>query len=902
MKRTLNQKFHYLLTRILFLATFLLFSFSTNISFSQVLDVIDLRPSDYQGSCFFDSNNYALSYYASQVNNDFDFNNDGQKDFISIHTIFDYLYAYRNIHRVAIYSGTNKKLLHDYRINGYRPERIEFIKSINHDPLLLLSYPEQSGGKVELHDIRSKSIISTYSYQNYAQSYTGNGLAVEDFNMDGVQDFAYTTNPGIYEDNSSDLIVRSGIDREILCSLPLNQTYYADIVKVSDVNDDGVPDLAAVASVNNSEIIAFADIYNCEWIGYIDNPINVGVNSNFRISSIGDITGDEIQELMLSEKYKETSLILNGYTFESIRTTPYHERYKYSNTNFDLNKDGKSEVFHFNKIFTGSNNNLLGKTYELINNQFPGIPDRSWNVEFVSKTNDRNNDGVDDLIVSAYSPYIANTTQCAEYYLFILDSNSLLKPELNTSMKQNELTPRNSFPFSIQPQIAGVPVEGDFYLKYNSNEFQFNDNGVNGDLKANDGIYTTIISSTPNDLFAITGEIYGAFQSDGTHQLSKYDITFQPRGVYENKLSTYSWYIPNSGSQIPNFGSSYEIRKINLPYSFNYFGDNYSTINISTAGYITFGNSSINVPNTNERLPTAKSSNAGIFPLWGNLSPNSKSKVYVDNVGSGSEYKTYITFEGFRLYSEDDFYSSSIATFQVILDQKTQQITFQYKKIYSGNPTTNKGGLSTAGIQAGRFNGITLAHLDNKFSDETSFAFGPVSNGQSVTPTPTATPTPIPTLNQGNTGSGNTSSNKIRVVINPTLNSKNKKFTVSISGRSISDNSSKSLKGCRSSIYGFSTNLKTKKVSKPSLLFSINFAKPTAKIELNNSPIFDSSKNADKIALFGTVSCNGQNFTPSIIDSYAIKKTGSNKKGLKASIWFSKLKKVVSSKKGVKIR
>lgn len=126
---------------------------------------------------------------------------------------------------------------------------------------------------------------------------------------------------------------------------------------------------------------------------------------------------------------------------------------------------------------------------------------------------------------------------------------------------------------------------------------------------------------------------------------------------------------------------------INLGFTFNFYGTDYSTVRIGGNGALTFTGTSVGY--SNPTIPTATAPNAVVSPFWDDLNPGSSTSddiYYYQDTANGRfivQYNEIINYGG-----------SSKNTFEVILNQDGT-ILFQYNSM---NGTLNS---CTVGIENG---------------------------------------------------------------------------------------------------------------------------------------------------------------------------------------------------------
>ena len=128
---------------------------------------------------------------------------------------------------------------------------------------------------------------------------------------------------------------------------------------------------------------------------------------------------------------------------------------------------------------------------------------------------------------------------------------------------------------------------------------------------------------------------------------------------------------------------------ISLGFSFDFFGDPHTTVNIASNGYLTFGSDVSDF--TNDDIPDALDPNDLIAPFWDNLSPNNGGTVH---------YETRVGPTRFIAQWTDvpEFTTIGANTFQAVLFEGSNCIEFRYGA-FTATPGTPPAADVTIGIE-----------------------------------------------------------------------------------------------------------------------------------------------------------------------------------------------------------
>lgn len=183
---------------------------------------------------------------------------------------------------------------------------------------------------------------------------------------------------------------------------------------------------------------------------------------------------------------------------------------------------------------------------------------------------------------------------------------------------------------------------------------------------------------------------------------------------------TYSWTDISASGTLSSVSSQDDgTQTVSLPFTFSYYGTDYTTVNICSNGNIHFG--AANYDWSNSAIPNSDGPSAMIAPFWDDLNPWAGGNVYY--LGSGSEF--IVQWDGVQRYGD----ASSVETFQVIL-YPDGKIKFQYH--------TLTGALSscTVGIEdAAETDGLLVVYNAAYLENELAVEFTPPVQWISVSPT-----------------------------------------------------------------------------------------------------------------------------------------------------------------------
>lgn len=203
----------------------------------------------------------------------------------------------------------------------------------------------------------------------------------------------------------------------------------------------------------------------------------------------------------------------------------------------------------------------------------------------------------------------------------------------------------------------------------------------------------------------------------------------------------------NEGDQISSSYTAQSLAVVNLPFSFSFYGREYSQITVCSNGFIALGVTE-NAEFRNFRLPGAMGPSPMIAPFWDDLATNANSKVltYYDSANHRFIVEWYRMLNGYNGSSEE--------TFQVMLYDHLYRATstgdgpilIQYKTFNNidsaGSP--RHGNYSTIGIQ----NHNQSVGLEYSYSNVYPTAAAPLTHERAlyITTVPTVEPGPNMTI------------------------------------------------------------------------------------------------------------------------------------------------------------
>jgi M6 family metalloprotease-like protein len=164
----------------------------------------------------------------------------------------------------------------------------------------------------------------------------------------------------------------------------------------------------------------------------------------------------------------------------------------------------------------------------------------------------------------------------------------------------------------------------------------------------------------------------------------------------------YGWNDISTGGTLLGYGD--EARwSVTLPFSFNLYGSNYSTIWVSTNGWLSFGSDPGTNDSTNRAIPTASAPNAAAFVYWENLDnvASDSGGIYYRNYGTTPNCSTVVMWKNARRKGLNGGSLKPInpVSFEVVLYQQNNRVVMRYRDCAVGDTLFSWGRGASVGIE-----------------------------------------------------------------------------------------------------------------------------------------------------------------------------------------------------------
>ncbi|MDQ7831417.1 MAG: C25 family cysteine peptidase [Desulfovibrionaceae bacterium] len=254
------------------------------------------------------------------------------------------------------------------------------------------------------------------------------------------------------------------------------------------------------------------------------------------------------------------------------------------------------------------------------------------------------------------------------------------------------------------------------------------DDGAHQDGVAGDGLYGgtwTPASLAESASLTVTASKTGYYTV--TQGISGIVIGPSP---YVMSSGTYSWVDDASGATLFTNAQGYS-SQVDLGFAFPFYGQTYTSMHVSSSGAISFTTSGGNGYNT--VIPSATSPNALVAVYWDDLAEETAlgSRVSWQRIGTSPDSRVVVTWRNVRHAYES--VTTAPATFQVILSERTGEITMQYANVTFGSSSFSKGASATVGIEnANGSDGVQYSALTPSLSAGQAIVFSPKKDGALV--------------------------------------------------------------------------------------------------------------------------------------------------------------------------
>ena len=132
-----------------------------------------------------------------------------------------------------------------------------------------------------------------------------------------------------------------------------------------------------------------------------------------------------------------------------------------------------------------------------------------------------------------------------------------------------------------------------------------------------------------------------------------------------------------------------------LPFTFNYYGQNFNQVYVSANGIVGFQSIALNQA-FDADIPTGGNPNGALYAYWDDLNPAGGGEMWEGTVGLAPDRKYVVSWVNVPHTLTAG--GVSLFTFQAVLHE-TGEISFQYREVQNGRSTLISGKSATIGIE-----------------------------------------------------------------------------------------------------------------------------------------------------------------------------------------------------------
>jgi len=274
-------------------------------------------------------------------------------------------------------------------------------------------------------------------------------------------------------------------------------------------------------------------------------------------------------------------------------------------------------------------------------------------------------------------------------------SSNLIPTVSSVSVYAGQVTTKNvqlQLGTTVQGRVrdaAGRPIPNAIlYMSgYETPRYSTDNNGYYVIRGLQPGNYTLNIVSSQNYRIYVNGQFVREGTSIELTAVAGQGLTVDfiaPAKVYlpvvlkNMQYTPYNWLDATVGGTIVAQGDD-TYQYVNLPFAFNFYGNTYTGLYVSSNGFVSFGSGYSDY--SNECIPSTDPPNNAIYAFWDDLVPTggSNGNIYVKQIDSGT-----FVIEWYRVRQ---YGSSNYQTFEIVL-RNDHSITLQYQSVSNTGSAT----------------------------------------------------------------------------------------------------------------------------------------------------------------------------------------------------------------------
>lgn len=205
---------------------------------------------------------------------------------------------------------------------------------------------------------------------------------------------------------------------------------------------------------------------------------------------------------------------------------------------------------------------------------------------------------------------------------------------------------------------------------------------------------TGILAGTPYQA-GVSHFTVEAADSSESARTARQELTLDVRPGYRITDSAWEWIDAGDGGEQLVMEDDDEVLTLALPFPFTYWGETFTEVHVAFNGLLAFGDGQRAASFIDNPLPSRNLPNGVVAVYWDDLVLTETSGVWVRVLDAEPNRRLVIMWRDVGRYPDH-----GAATFEVILEEATQDIVFQYQDLDFGNPTYDLGASATLGIES----------------------------------------------------------------------------------------------------------------------------------------------------------------------------------------------------------
>ncbi|MDQ4081339.1 MAG: S8 family serine peptidase [Actinomycetota bacterium] len=161
---------------------------------------------------------------------------------------------------------------------------------------------------------------------------------------------------------------------------------------------------------------------------------------------------------------------------------------------------------------------------------------------------------------------------------------------------------------------------------------------------------------------------------------------------YRIEEAPFAWIDATVGGTNAGIAEDDGTVTVPLPFRFDFYGESFTSVHVSANGHVVFGPSRSHFTNT--PVPNPNAPNGVVAPLWDDLNPAQGGSIWYRTTGVPPARRFVVAWVGVPR-----FHKTGDATFEVVLDEATGDILFQYEDVSFGESGYDYGASATVGVE-----------------------------------------------------------------------------------------------------------------------------------------------------------------------------------------------------------